>query len=89
MSMCCILHGAQSAMLQCDVMLCPSPAHDSAPTYHLRVMQVGPVFRAEKSMTHRHMTEFTGLDLEMEIREHYHEVCSAYHLVPPAALHFC
>jgi aspartyl-tRNA synthetase len=32
------------------------------------------VFRAEDSNTHRHLTEFTGLDLEMEINEHYHEV---------------
>lgn len=39
-----------------------------------RVYCVGPVFRAENSNTPRHMTEFTGLDLEMEIEEHYHEV---------------
>ncbi len=39
-----------------------------------RVMEVGPVFRAEKSFTARHLTEFTGLDLEMEIEEDYHEV---------------
>ena len=32
------------------------------------------VFRAEDSNTHRHMTEFIGLDLEMAIEEHYHEV---------------
>ena len=25
-------------------------------------------------MTHRHMTEFTGLDFEMTIHEHYFEV---------------
>lgn len=31
------------------------------------------VFRAEDSNTHRHMTEFMGLDLEMAIEEHYHE----------------
>jgi nondiscriminating aspartyl-tRNA synthetase len=30
-----------------------------------RVMEVGPVFRAEPSYTSRHSTEFTGLDLEM------------------------
>jgi nondiscriminating aspartyl-tRNA synthetase len=30
-----------------------------------RVMEVGPVFRAEPSFTSRHATEFTGLDLEM------------------------
>ncbi|RKF79214.1 Aspartate--tRNA ligase, cytoplasmic [Golovinomyces cichoracearum] len=39
-----------------------------------RVFCVGPVFRAENSNTPRHMTEFIGLDLEMEIEEHYHEV---------------
>ncbi|KAF2397525.1 aspartyl-tRNA synthetase [Trichodelitschia bisporula] len=39
-----------------------------------RVYEVGPVFRAENSNTHRHLTEFTGLDLEMAIDEHYHEV---------------
>lgn len=30
--------------------------------------------RAENSNTHRHLCEFTGLDLEMEINEHYNEV---------------
>lgn len=39
-----------------------------------RVFEIGAVFRAENSNTHRHMTEYTGLDLEMEIDEHYHEV---------------
>ncbi|KAI9663672.1 MAG: hypothetical protein M1821_007162 [Bathelium mastoideum] len=39
-----------------------------------RVYEIGPVFRAENSNTHRHMTEFTGMDLEMAIDEHYHEV---------------
>lgn len=39
-----------------------------------RVYEIGPVFRAENSRTHRHMTEFMGLDLEMTIEEHYHEV---------------
>lgn len=39
-----------------------------------RVFEIGPVFRAENSFTHRHMCEFTGLDLEMAINEHYHEV---------------
>ncbi|KAF7064903.1 hypothetical protein CFC21_071113 [Triticum aestivum] len=40
-----------------------------------RVFEVGPVFRAEKSNTHRHLCEFIGLDAEMEIKEHYFEVC--------------
>ncbi|KAF7339418.1 Aspartate-trna ligase [Mycena sanguinolenta] len=39
-----------------------------------RVYEIGPVFRAEDSNTHRHLTEFMGLDLEMTIEEHYHEV---------------
>ncbi|KAI1772716.1 aspartyl-tRNA synthetase [Hypoxylon cercidicola] len=39
-----------------------------------RVYCIGPVFRAENSNTPRHMTEFTGLDLEMEIEDDYHEV---------------
>ena len=38
------------------------------------VYEVGPVFRAENSNTLRHLTEFTGLDVEMPIKEHYHEV---------------
>jgi nondiscriminating aspartyl-tRNA synthetase len=38
-----------------------------------RVYEVGPVFRAEDSNTPRHLTEYTGLDLEMAIEEHYHE----------------
>ncbi|KAM9918665.1 hypothetical protein OXX80_012902, partial [Metschnikowia pulcherrima] len=39
-----------------------------------RVFEIAPVFRAENSNTHRHMTEFVGLDLEMSFEEHYHEV---------------
>ncbi|RFN50718.1 aspartyl-trna synthetase [Fusarium flagelliforme] len=39
-----------------------------------RVFSSGPVFRAENSNTPRHMTEFTGLDLEMEIKDSYLEV---------------
>jgi len=38
-----------------------------------RVFEVGPVFRAENSNTHRHLCEFTGLDFEMAIKEHYFE----------------
>ncbi|XP_044953630.1 aspartate--tRNA ligase 2, cytoplasmic-like isoform X3 [Hordeum vulgare subsp. vulgare] len=40
-----------------------------------RVFEVGSIFRAEKSNTHRHLCEFIGLDAEMEIKEHYFEVC--------------
>lgn len=39
-----------------------------------KVFTVGAVFRAEDSNTHRHMTEFVGLDLEMAFKYHYHEV---------------
>ena len=38
------------------------------------VFEIGPVFRAENSNTHRHLCEFTGLDFEMTIKEHYSEV---------------
>ncbi|KAJ9585235.1 hypothetical protein L9F63_002998, partial [Diploptera punctata] len=38
-----------------------------------KVFTVGAVFRAEDSNTHRHLTEFVGLDLEMSFKYHYHE----------------
>lgn len=38
------------------------------------VYEVGPVFRAERSFSSRHMCEFTGLDFEMPIKSHYFEV---------------
>ena len=41
-----------------------------------RVFEIGPVFRSEKSFTHRHMTEFVGLDMEMTFKDDYHEVLS-------------
>lgn len=40
----------------------------------MRVFEIGPVFRAENSHTHRHMTEFVGLDMEMAFHRHYSEV---------------
>jgi nondiscriminating aspartyl-tRNA synthetase len=43
-----------------------------------RVFEVGPVFRAENSNTHRHLCEFMGLDLEMEIKESYKEVLEVF-----------
>ena len=39
-----------------------------------RVIEIGPVFRAENSYTNRHLCEFTGLDMEMEFNDHYFEV---------------
>lgn len=44
-----------------------------------RVFEIGPVFRAEKSLTRRHLCEFTGLDLEMEIKFHYDEALEVIH----------
>ncbi|KGO78246.1 Nucleic acid-binding, OB-fold [Penicillium italicum] len=38
------------------------------------VFEIAPVFRAEDSNTHRHLTEFSGLDFEKTFRGHYHEV---------------
>lgn len=43
-----------------------------------RVFEIGPVFRAENSFTHRHLTEFTGLDCEMAFRTHYHEALNVW-----------
>uniref|UniRef100_A0A7S2RWB9 aspartate--tRNA ligase n=1 Tax=Rhizochromulina marina TaxID=1034831 RepID=A0A7S2RWB9_9STRA len=43
-----------------------------------RVFEVGPVFRAENSNTHRHLCEFTGLDFEMAFHEHYYEVLQVF-----------
>ncbi|PGG95322.1 aspartate-tRNA(Asn) ligase [Polytolypa hystricis UAMH7299] len=40
----------------------------------MNVFEIGPVFRAEDSNTHRHLTEFTGLDFERSFQSHYHEV---------------
>ncbi|KPA78248.1 putative mitochondrial aspartyl-tRNA synthetase [Leptomonas pyrrhocoris] len=40
----------------------------------MRVFEIGPVFRAENSLTHRHLTEFVGLDGEMVIERSYTEV---------------
>jgi len=32
-----------------------------------KVFEIGPVFRAEKSISNRHMCEFTGLDIELQL----------------------
>ena len=39
-----------------------------------RIFEVGPVFRAEKSFTSRHATEFTGFDLEMSYIDSFEDV---------------
>lgn len=56
---------AQSPQLYKQMMICSD---------FEKVYEIAPVFRAEDSNTHRHMTEFMGLDLEMAFQEHYHEV---------------
>lgn len=38
-----------------------------------RVFEIGPVFRAENSNTHRHLCEYTSLDLEMTYKYDYME----------------
>jgi aspartyl-tRNA synthetase len=40
----------------------------------MQLLFIFVVFRAEDSNTHRHLTEFVGLDLEMAFKSHYHEV---------------
>ncbi|QHO01995.1 Aspartate--tRNA ligase 2, cytoplasmic [Arachis hypogaea] len=42
--------------------------------YFGRVFEISPAFRAEDSFTHRHLCEFPGLDVEMEIKKHYYEI---------------
>ena len=41
-----------------------------------RIFECGPVFRAEKSYTNRHATEFTGFDLEFSYIESFEDVMS-------------
>lgn len=46
-----------------------------------KVYTVGPVFRAENSHTSRHLTEFTGIDFEMEIEDRKTVLELAYNLI--------
>jgi len=39
-----------------------------------RVFEIGPVFRADPSFTSRHMTEFTGVDMEMSWVDSHEDV---------------
>lgn len=39
-----------------------------------RIFEVGPVFRAEKSFTNKHATEFTGFDLEFSYIDSFYDV---------------
>jgi aspartyl-tRNA synthetase len=41
-----------------------------------RVFEIGPVFRADPSFTSRHMTEFTGVDMEISWIESHEDVMS-------------
>ncbi|EAZ51570.1 aspartate--tRNA ligase [Cryptosporidium parvum Iowa II] len=43
-----------------------------------RVFEIGPVFRAENSNTHRHLCEFVGVDIEMNIENTYHELVDVF-----------
>jgi aspartyl-tRNA synthetase len=63
---------AQSPQLYKQMMICAD---------FERVFEIAPVFRAENSFTHRHMTEFVGLDLEMAFQEHYHEVLDLFDML--------
>ena len=40
-----------------------------------RVFNMGPVFRAEKSFTTRHLTEYTSFDVEIGYIDSYRDVC--------------
>ncbi|KAJ3360351.1 hypothetical protein HDU91_004651 [Kappamyces sp. JEL0680] len=64
---------AQSPQLYKQMMICADfdRVYEIAPGSDQRLTLV---FRAENSLTHRHMTEFMGLDMEMAFQEHYHEV---------------
>ena len=72
---------AQSPQLYKQMMICADfeRVYEIAPgiIYYVFIYSYsynGIVFRAENSQTHRHMTEFVGLDLEMAFDEHYHQV---------------
>jgi nondiscriminating aspartyl-tRNA synthetase len=42
-----------------------------------RVFEIGPVFRADPSFTARHMTEFTGIDMEISWIDSHEDVMSS------------
>lgn len=51
-----------------------------------KIFEVGPVFRAEKSFTSKHTTEFTGFDLEFSYIESFHDVMKLEEELLTAAL---
>lgn len=42
-----------------------------------RVFETGPVFRAEKHNTKRHLNEYTSLDFEMGFIDSFYDICAA------------
>lgn len=42
-----------------------------------RIFEIGPVFRADPSFTARHMTEFTGVDMEMSWIESHEDIMTS------------
>ncbi len=51
-----------------------------------RIFEVGPVFRAEKSYTSKHTTEFTGFDLEFSYIDSFYDVMKMEEELLAAAL---
>jgi aspartyl-tRNA synthetase len=51
-----------------------------------KVFEVGPIFRAEKSYTSKHTTEFTGFDLEFSFIRSYRDVMTLQALLLTHAL---
>ncbi len=51
-----------------------------------RIFETGPVFRAEKSFTNKHTTEFTGFDLEFSYIDSFHDVMALEEELLTAAL---
>ena len=52
-----------------------------------RVFEIGPVFRAEKHDTARHLNEYTGVDFEMGYIEGFEELCRMEEAMIRHALH--
>jgi len=46
-----------------------------------KVFEIGPVFRAESSDSGRHLTQYTSVDIEIEILHNYHEVIRFLHIL--------
>ena len=51
-----------------------------------RIFEIGPVFRAEKSFTSKHTTEFSGFDLEFSFIDSYRDVMALQAELLTAAL---